>query len=79
MAKIAKSKDQANWRKGKDLQVGDLIATKFDGQEPIELSPITAYEGTAPYMGSTNHVWRLANGDTKLVGGGEFARGRYTI
>lgn len=76
MAKIAKSKDTKNWRKGKDLQVGDLVAVHWDERGVVtETSPVVEYLGKEPYMGVTNHVFMLANGRRKFLAGGEFVRG----
>lgn len=79
MKKLPKSQDPANWRKGKDLQIGDMIAVKWDEDgKPIEFSPIESYEGKQPYMSVTNYVYRLANGRSCWCGGGEFKQGRFT-
>jgi hypothetical protein len=78
MAKIAKSKDTANWRKGKDLTVGDLLAVRWEGKTPVEFSPIAESLGKVPYMGVTNYRYKTESGHTKTVAGGEFAQGRYT-
>lgn len=79
MAKIAKSKDTANYRKGKDLQVGDIVKvhTVIDGVHGSIFSAITEYLGKVPYMGVTNHKFMTESGNTLLVGGGEFAQGQF--
>lgn len=83
MARIAKSKDTANWRKGKDLKVGDLlqnreyVGTYPDGEWVVTYSPIVEYLGTTPYMSVTNHVFLTEDGKRHLCGGGEFAPGKF--
>lgn len=79
MAKLAKSKDPQNWRKGKDLKIGDMIAVKWGPDGPVEYSPIVSYDGKRPYMSVTNHVWTLENGDKLWCGGGEYAAGRFDV
>lgn len=73
----SKSAQPNRYRKGKDLQVGDMIAVRWEGKRPVEFSPIESYEGKVPYMGVTNYSFTLANGRTKLYGGGEFAEGHF--
>lgn len=75
MAKIAKSKDTANYRKGNALQVGDTVAVWIDGVEVF--TTVTAYLGKVPYMGTTNHEFETEAGKTLTLGGGEFQKGRY--
>ncbi len=76
MAKLAKSKDTANWRKGKDLKVGDTVLLWVNGQQ-VEAT-ITTEPIKVPYMSVTNYKWQTSiPGRTVLAAGGEFVEGRY--
>lgn len=78
MARIAKSKDQANWRKGKDLQVGDIVI--LGSESGWVDATITGPAEKVPYMSVTNYQFPTSiEGRFVTVGGGEFVRGRYQV
>lgn len=81
MARIAKSKDTANYRKGKDLQVGDQVAVRWDGMKSVEFSAIVSINAvdaaTVGQSGGRQYRAELADGTAKVATGAEFVEGRY--
>lgn len=81
MAKLAKSKDTKNWRKGADLRVGDLVAVAWTDRTASEFSPIVAIEKVPThYCGAgagSEYLCTTEAGRTRQFAGREFAEGRY--
>lgn len=81
MAKIAKSKDTANYRKGSALVIGDEIAVAWTGTKATEFAAITSIElvdaSTLGQRGGRQYRVTLDNGKSRVFAGTEFAEGRY--
>jgi hypothetical protein len=87
MAKIAKSKDQANYRKGANVQVGDVISV-INAQWQDEFAPVVAiqraesnYDGRGAgrrYVFVTDVTPRDGYSHTSAAGS-EFVRGQYAV
>lgn len=77
MAKLTKTQDTANWRKGKDLMVGDTVEMRKIVNGTI------SYEKSMQVVGSIEmerKQYRVTSEDglwTRLIAGNEFAAGRY--
>jgi hypothetical protein len=74
MARIAKSKDTANWRKGKDIAVGNIISVWVHGAQTFQAVVSIA---KVPYMSVTNYQFTTTEGRTVTAAGGEFVEGQY--
>jgi hypothetical protein len=83
MAKIAKSQDTRNWRKGVDLTVGDQVAVRWNDAKAIEFSSVISVEqvdaATLGQRGGRQYRAHLANGATKSATGAEYVEGRYEV
>lgn len=84
MAKISKSTDTANWRKGKDLKVGDEIATAWAAVAPYAVTETSRIESielvnaaNVGQRGGRQYRAHLANGKAKTATGAEFVQGRF--
>ena len=78
MAKLAKSQDPTNWRKGAQLATGDLVAIEWDAAGNATAFSAVVSRETVAYMGTTTYKFALANGRSKTAAGREFVQGRYT-
>lgn len=78
MAKMAKSKDTANWRKGNAILKGDLVAVAWNGETVTETSPIAKIE-TSLYMSRRGFVFTTESGYVIHAASNEFVEGRYNV
>ena len=77
MARIAKSKDQANYRKGNALAVGDQIAIAWNTDGSVAAtSPVATIE-TGMYMSRRGYVFTAESGFVVHAASGEYVQGRY--
>lgn len=77
----SKSSQPARYRKGSEIQVGDMVAVKWDGMRPVEFSKVVSVElvdaATLGQRGGRQHRATLANGNTKTATGAEYVEGSY--
>lgn len=76
MARIAKSKDTANWRKGNAIAKGDMVAVKWQGEASVEFSRVASI-GTGLYMSRRGYVFTTESGKVIHAASAEYVEGRY--
>ena len=77
----SKSSQPERYRKGKELQVGDMVAVKWDGAKPVEFSPIVSSElvnpATVGQAGAKQYRVTLENGIKRTTTAAGYIEGRY--
>jgi hypothetical protein len=77
----SKSSQPNRYRKGKELQLGDLVAVKWQGKTPVEFSAIVSIEqvdaSTVGQSGGRQYRAKLVNGRGVVATGAEFIEGQY--
>lgn len=77
----SKSSQPNRYRKGKDIQVGDLVAIKWSGTTPVAFSQVVSVELVDPKLvgqsGSKQYRATLANDTTRTTTAGGYIEGQY--
>jgi hypothetical protein len=77
MAKIAKSKDTKNWRKGNAISKGDQIAVAWNADGSVAATSPVVEIGTGLYMNRRGFVLTAENGKVVHAASAEYVQGRY--
>jgi hypothetical protein len=77
----SKASQPNHYRKGKDIQVGDMVAIEWSGTKATSFSPVVSVELVDPALvgqkGSKQYRATLANGATRTTTAGGYIEGQY--
>jgi hypothetical protein len=77
----AKSAQPARYRKGSEIQVGDMVAVGWVGTQATEFSPVVSVELIDPtrvgQRGARQYRATLENGKTRTTTAGGYIEGQY--